>query len=508
MIRRSEYFEAADKYINNELTEPLLSEIELEIKFNSDLSDEINLQLEVQQAIQEQDIMNLRENLNRIAPKQVVTEKTNKFSFSDSYHFGLSEEISHSQNFSGLVNTEDISNLTHSIPKIHLYQHKMAEKENVYQFYKEQHGSDSSMEEELYSPMEDALFEDIKNALEESDVLDIRANLKQIAATLPDHSRSNEEIDNYVCNLMTSEQMAEFEEELEFNASLANDVKLFKDIDLASAENDIIELRSSLQQILNSELNHTSRIEEIEGYIYNELPETDLASFETELADNKELYAEIELVRNIDKAIQENDIMQLRDKLRNIANDNINEKQSERSITFNFNHKRIVLSVVAASLILLFGISGLLSKYSSERNIYQKFYAKYETTGISRSAENIQDPTLATALQLINNQNYESAQSLLQELLSKDQNNTVGHFYSGVTLQELGKYKNAIEQYEAVVINKDNLFIEQAEWYIGLCYLQTNDNKKAIKQFKKIANDNGFYQPKAVAILNKMKQIE
>lgn len=115
------------------------------------------------------------------------------------------------------------------------------------------------------------------------------------------------------------------------------------------------------------------------------------------------------------------------------------------------------------------------------------------------------DQTLTLALQKFNKKDYESALNLLQEVISRDPNNTVGHFYSGVSFQELRKYKNAIEEYEVVVIDKDNLFIEQAEWYIGLCYIQTNENKKAIKQFNKIANNQGFYQQKAVAILRKMR---
>jgi tetratricopeptide (TPR) repeat protein len=160
---------------------------------------------------------------------------------------------------------------------------------------------------------------------------------------------------------------------------------------------------------------------------------------------------------------------------------------------------------VAASLILLMGLTALISRYSNEGDIYQKFYAKYETTGISRSSNTIADQTLTLALQKFESKDYESALNLLQEVISKDQNNTVGHFYSGVSLQELGKYQNAIKEYEEVVTDKDNLFIEQADWYIGLCYLQTNENKKAIKQLKKIANAQGFYQQKALAILRKMK---
>jgi len=84
----------------------------------------------------------------------------------------------------------------------------------------------------------------------------------------------------------------------------------------------------------------------------------------------------------------------------------------------------------------------------------------------------------------------------------------VGHFYSGVSLQELGKYQKAISEYETVITDIDNLFVEQANWYIGLCYLQTNEDKKAYKQFKKIAKEDGFYQLKAEAILRKMKYSE
>ncbi len=507
MIRRSEYFETIDKYLNNELTQPELSELELEMTFNSDLTEEMNLHIDVQQAVQEKDIVSLREKLNSITGYQGLSKNSEEYIFSDAFNFGLAEELSSANNFSNKVNAEDLINFTHSFPKIHLYQHIVAAKENIYQFYKEQNEQSSSQDQESYSPFENALFEDIQNAIEENDLLDLRANLKQIAASMPEHSRSLEEIDTYVSDQMDKDEKTEFEEELEFNTSLAIDVQLFKDIDFACVENDIIDLRASLQEIQKSEIQSSSKIEEIEGYLYNELTEPEMAAFEAELAENKELYAEIDLIKNIDKALKENDIMQLRNNLRNISDENIKEKLAERSIALKFRPKRLVLSIVAASIILLMGLTTLLSRYSNEENIYQKFYAKYETTGISRSSNAIADQTLTLALQKFNSEDYESALNLLNEVISKDQNNSVGHFYSGVSLQELGKYQNAIKEYQEVVNDKDNLFVEQAQWYIGLCYLQTNENKKAIIQFKKIANTQGFYQQRASAILRKMKNI-
>ena len=505
MSHKSEYFEIIDKYLNNELTEPELSELEHKMEFNSDLAEEYNLQLEVQQAIQEQDIVSLRDNMNKITTNRVIPDNCTESPGSDIFNFGLAEELSSTANFKGRIKMEDIIYFTHSFPKIHLYQHLIAAKENIYQFYKEQKEEHSSKkDQESLSPFDNALFEEIKIALQESDLLDLRANLKQIASSVSHHTHSLNDIHNYVDETMGEEQRKQFEEKLLNDKNLAHDVQLFKDIDIALAEDDIIKLRASLQGIQKSTLNFTSGIKEIDGFIYNELTEEEMALFEAELAYNKNLYSEIDLIKNIDKAIQEKDIMQLRNNLKDIANENTKEEKTERSISVRFRSRKIAISAVAASLILVMGITSIL-RYTSEDNIYQKFYTPYETTGISRSSNSISDQTFALALQKYNNQDYQSALDLLQEVITKDQKNMASHFYSAVSLQELGKYKNAIEEYEVVVFEKDNLFIEQAEWYIGLCFIQTKEDKKAINQFKKIAKGKGFYQQKAVAILRKMK---
>lgn len=505
MIRKSDYFEQIDKYLDAELTQPELREFEIQTEIDFDLADELKLHLDVEQALGEHDVTSLRENLNQIIQNQPDTEKINVF---DSFNFGLSEELSSYKNLDQQVNSENMLNFGHSFPKIHLYQHKIAGKENIHQFYKEQFDSNSVSEERSFTPYEEELFTDIQNALEESDILDIRANLKQIAQSMPAYQYSAEEIDDYVYNRMDMFLRAQFEEELTINATLANDVQLIRETDNACAENDIMELRASLMGIQKSEFQAPSRIEEIEGYIYNELSDAEIASFESELASNHKLSEEIELIRNIDVALKENDIMNLRNNLQNIAGKVASEKQTERSFVGKFKTRSVVISTVAASLILLLAITGLLSRQSSQGELYHKFYSTYQTSGIVRSANIATDQALAIALQKFENQDYEEALNLFQGVISRDQNNMVGHFYAGVSLQETGKYQNAIKEYETVIIDKDNLFIEQAKWYIGMCYLQTSEDKKAYKQFKKIANNEGFYQQKSQAILRKMKYLE
>jgi hypothetical protein len=508
MIRKSEYFEQTDKYLNSELTLPELKEFEIQLEIDSDLNEEVNLHLDVEQAMCEQDIISLRNTLNQIVQNQTESAYNENISVFDSFSFGLTEEFSSQKSSNAQLNPNDIFNFGHSFPKIHLYQHIIAGKENIHQFYKEQFETNSvSNEESGFSQIEEELFADIQNALEENDISDLRANLMQVAQSIPAHQYSVEDIEDYIYNQMDSELKAQFEQELTINSDLASEVRLITEIDLAGAESDIMNLRASLNKIQRSESQSSASIEELESYINSELSNEELASFEAELTSNQKLMDEIELIKNIDLALSETDVMQLRNNLQNIAGEIASSKQTERSFAGKFKAKRIVLSTVAASLILLLGITGILSRQSQD-NIYQKFYSKYEATGIVRSANITANKTLSEALQKFENQDYNAALNLFTEVIARDQDNMVGHFYAGVSLQETGKYQNAIKEYETVIIDKDNLFTEQAEWYIGLCYLQTNENKKAYKQFKKIAKNEGFYQQKAQSILNKIKDSE
>lgn len=504
MDRKPDNFTLINRYLNDELTEPEARDLEMEIQSNPGLAAELNLHLEVERAVQEKDVANLRNNMNKIIREQKTDlAEEDELCMTEAYSFGLAEELTNFNNIKASLKIDDILNFNHSFPRIHLYQHFLAAKENIYQFYKEQQDHHKK-EFEIESTFDDALFEEIKDAITENDVADLRANLKQIASSVSHHSYSSHEINEYVDGLMDEEQRNLFEEDIKLDKSLENEIQLYREVDLALGESDVMNLRASLREIKESAHIFNSGIEEIEGYIYNNLSEQQMSLFEDELIRNKDLSDEVDLIKGIDRAIQETDIMQLRNNLKHIAEENTKNKQKEQLITGKFWHRKTAMSVVAASLILLLGITGLI-RYTSDDDIYRNFYTKYETAGISRASGSAPDQTFALALQKYNKQDYESALNLLQEVLSKDQNNIAGHFYSAVSLQELGKYNKAIKEYEIVVVDKDNLFIEQAEWYIGLCYLQTKDEKKAIQQFRKIADSNGFYQQKAAAILRKLK---
>lgn len=506
MIRKSAYLEQTDRYLSSELTHAELTEYESQLEVDSALSEELALHQEVAQALCEQDIISLRGSLNQIVRQEAEVANIENISVTDSYSFGLADEFSAGKGLTHQITTDDLLSFGHSLPRIHLYQHSIAGKENIHQFYKEQDESTLSANDEgVFSPFEEELFADVQLALDEQDVADIRANLKQIAQSIPTHSYTSEDIDEYLNGTMFSEDRMHFEQELVVNSNLAREVALIGEIDQAMAESDVMALRASLNAIQRSEVPSSVSIEELDGYLHNELSAEEMASFEAELSTNKKLQEEIEFIRDIDAALSESDVMHLRSKLQGLSGSIAGEQQTQRSIAGRFGFKKIAMATVAASLIFLLGITGLLTRESGTSDIYQDFYHRYESSGTSRSAGVAVNKAMAEALQKYEKQDYESALELFGQVLGQDPANMAGHFYNGVSLQETGKYSSAIQEYATVIVDKDNLFTEQAEWYTGLCYLQTNEEKKALKQFRKIAQREGFYQRKAQEILKKIK---
>ncbi|MDX9883983.1 MAG: hypothetical protein RBS73_18130 [Prolixibacteraceae bacterium] len=505
-MRRSEYYQKIDLYLDNELTGAELDEFNVEMLIHSGLTEEVEFHREVQEAVQEKEVMELRATLGHIMGEpsfgeDLVQEVVSEYM---DYNFGLSNEFSSLREFFGPLGRNEINRLSHSLPRIHIFQHEIAAKENIHQFYKEQfQGAES--EEDLLSPADEAIVAEIRNALQENDITELRANLAQIAQGIPEHRRSEEDIEKYLSHEMEPFEMADFEEELAFNQRLEADIQFHREVEAALMETGIMELRASLDKIQGIEHSVAGRAEDIERYLHDELEQEELSVFEEELTENPLLAAEVAMYKEVDIALEEKEIISLRSALEAIGKET--RKNNQQAI--RMPKSRVAVASIAASLILLLSIGGLLTKQTiSENDLYTEYYQPYQGAGIVRSGNATMDQALTVALQKYNAREYESALKLFQEVIANDEGNPVGHFFSGVSYQETGRFSKAIEEYKIVVKDRDNLFVDQAEWYIGLCYLQSQDRKKAYRQLDKIAKSNSYYSRKAEAIIRKLKPVE
>ena len=75
-----------------------------------------------------------------------------------------------------------------------------------------------------YAPHDEAIFADLTQAMNEKDIMNLRANLQQISANMPEHERSVLEIEQYIDQELDPSVLAEFENELGINPGLVRDI--------------------------------------------------------------------------------------------------------------------------------------------------------------------------------------------------------------------------------------------------------------------------------------------
>ncbi|MFA8433923.1 MAG: hypothetical protein ACEPOZ_05355 [Marinifilaceae bacterium] len=249
-------------------------------------------------------------------------------------------------------------------------------------------------------------------------------------------------------------------------------------------------------------MNEKLNFERIEEFLDGDLTGDELMEFEQDLLDDSDLQMELDLHEEINMAIMEDDVMDLRAKLEAIEPP-ASDKKRRLSLFLG------KWQLAAASLILMIGISSLFyllgdRTYTNEE-IYSSYYKPYNVVINTRSAEGSTNDILVNALQSYEAKDYRTALSLFKDVLDKDSLNVTGNFYSGVSNIEIKEYDAANVNFTRVIKHKNNLFLEQSEWNLAFCYLMTEEKEKAIKQFQYIAASNSYYKSKAQEILNKLE---
>ncbi len=234
----------------------------------------------------------------------------------------------------------------------------------------------------------------------------------------------------------------------------------------------------------------------IEDYIDNDLNKDDLKSFLDEVKENKSLAAELNLRMEINNVIHDKGFNELKDIL---EKQKITGRQNNSSISI----RREVMKtwhMAAASFALVIVAGGLwyiLSNkpYTTEK-LVGKYYKPAQPIGQVRG-QATGNETLAKAFSLYKQNDYNNALNYFASL----SNQITSKFYSGICFIELKKYDDAIDSFKAVVNDNDNLYVEQADWYLGLIYLMNNQKKDAIEQFNKISNSDSYYADQAKEIV-------
>lgn len=247
-----------------------------------------------------------------------------------------------------------------------------------------------------------------------------------------------------------------------------------------------------------------TNMEIIDKYLYGGMDDQELKHFERLLATDGEVREELELHKAIDDAIIEEDIMSFRDTMQMIYD----EDKKIKRVPSGFSRRKLYYA--AATLALLLATGGIVRQLTQpdydNQEIFDKFYQPYEVTVTYRSGNTETDRLLLTALQKYEDENYEEALVLFEQLLEKRKDDMAINLYSGISYMEVEKYQKATHSFQTIITDNNNLFIEQAEWYLAMCYLKTEDNTKAKEMLDQLIKKESYYKEMAKKIKNELYQ--
>jgi tetratricopeptide (TPR) repeat protein len=239
----------------------------------------------------------------------------------------------------------------------------------------------------------------------------------------------------------------------------------------------------------------------IERYNAGDMKADEKIRFEKELEGNQKLQGEVNLSRRTDEILRNQDVVSLRRKLREIESRRaLNVPDRTRMMQVYMKY-----AAVAAILIIVGSITLFTGKNMTSDEIIDRYYKAYEPPTTFRSGAVAINNDFTLALQFYNTRDYEKAAALFNKVLKSNPMDMQSALLNGVSNFEDKKYPDAKESFVTVINDNNNLFIESAKWYLALCYVQTNEKDKAVKQLEMIKNDGGIYKNDAKKIIRKMK---
>lgn len=252
--------------------------------------------------------------------------------------------------------------------------------------------------------------------------------------------------------------------------------------------------------IMRQDLNYN---EYIERYLQGEMRPDEKLWFEKEIEGDIHLQDEIKLRKQVNMVLSDRDLIELKSQLEQIHLE-INEVTKKGKVAIRKIYSRVYY---ATGVLVIFAIALTLHLYNrdfSNSKIIDEYYLPASAAANFRSADSFNDQ-LSAAMSYYKEKEYEQAIALFEKILAQDSTKIGINLYSGISHMEIQEYNKANERFQRIIHNQPNPFVESAKWYLGMCYIMTNNRDKAADQFENLASTEGYYQRDAQRILRRIK---
>ncbi len=243
--------------------------------------------------------------------------------------------------------------------------------------------------------------------------------------------------------------------------------------------------------------------ENLEKYLKGNMSTKDMKRFEALLVKDKEMLCEIALEQELDSVLSREDILDLKMKLDAARNGSTTSVHLSPIISMMKSNMKYVAAAASMGVLITAGVLTLTPRSYTSDKLFKMYYQPDQAVIVNRAGRG--NVNIVEALMKFQNKDFEVASDMFEEILMANPDNIALRFYNGISYIETEKYDEAIESFNMILEDKENLYIEHAEWYLALCYLKKDQVEKARIQLLRIANEeDGFYKEDAQRILKKL----
>ncbi len=240
--------------------------------------------------------------------------------------------------------------------------------------------------------------------------------------------------------------------------------------------------------------------DQFDDYLFNRLEENERLNFEKELSENKQLADEFDLHKKMHSLINEYEDEKLRKKLKASS---IRQFGSAKVRTLT-----VAALSIAASFVIIFNlwinntdsVNPILSDNTQSVSYLDKYfeapvnYLMPETRGDTNKSE------LARALSYYDKKEYQKSVDIFNTILLAETDDRV-KFYAGAAFllnKDTARAKQLFEEVE----KEEGYFTDAIVFYLGLIYLDEQQEKKGVTQMQKVKDGKSKFKKDAEAILD------
>jgi len=224
---------------------------------------------------------------------------------------------------------------------------------------------------------------------------------------------------------------------------------------------------------------------------------SELKWFEKELDGNLWLQEELELRRKTNEFIRNSGAMEFREKLMKAE-----ARQRSRTVMQKaVSSKAIYYAAAILGVIVISGVLLIKGLNTDPKQLMNK-YTVVSSVSATRSSETGTNEFYDKAIEFYNEQDFENAALCFEKIVDNNEIEIV--FRYGVSNMKTERHQKAINSFSKVVEHNDNLYIEDAEWYLGLCYYNINETEKAKTILEGIAASDSRYRKPAKKLARKI----